>query len=101
MYILPMYRFTSYAIGIYSGLVLRKMREIKKNSTQLYFIWMLAFSALLISLRFAAELTDEEIQPFASSFDDVFADPVLYIFLRDHFNRWHEEKSNSKLFIEL
>lgn len=59
MYILPPYRFTSYAIGILTGFTLRKVQDIKITSTQLCSAWMLIFAFLVVSFRLAAELTDE------------------------------------------
>lgn len=59
MYILPPYRFTSYAIGIATAYFLRRLRNIKISSTQLYFIWTLTFSVLFVSLRMTAELSEE------------------------------------------
>lgn len=59
MYILPQYRFTSYAFGVYVGVLLSKPRHVKFSSTQLYSLMTVAFSVLIVSLRLAAELTDE------------------------------------------
>lgn len=59
MYILPQYRFTSYAFGVYVGVLLSKSRGVKFSSTQLYSLLTVAFSVLIVSLRLAAELTDE------------------------------------------
>jgi hypothetical protein len=59
MYILPPFRFTSYAIGIFSGFVLTRIREIKISSTQLYSLLTVSFSVLCVSIRLSAELTDE------------------------------------------
>lgn len=62
MYILPHYRFTSYALGIYVGFLLNKSRDWKISTTQLYSLLTIAFSALVVSLRLAAELTDENYE---------------------------------------
>lgn len=62
MYILPQYRFTSYALGMYVGFLLNKSRDVKISSTQLYSLLTIAFSALIASLRLAAELTDENYE---------------------------------------
>lgn len=59
MYILPPYRFTSYAIGIASGYFLIKLRDVKISSTRLYFFWTLIGSALFLSLRLTAEMSEE------------------------------------------
>lgn len=59
MYILPPYRFTSYAIGIASGYFLRKARDVKISSTQIYFIWTVIGSALFLSLRMTVEMSEE------------------------------------------
>lgn len=60
MYILPHYRFTSYAIGIFTGFALTKVRDIKISSTYFYFAWTLTFTVLVICFRLAAELTDSD-----------------------------------------
>ena len=59
MYILPPYRFTSYAIGIASGYFLSKSRNVKISSMRLYFFWTLIASALFLSLRLTAEMSEE------------------------------------------
>lgn len=59
MYILPPYRFTSYAIGIASGYFLGKARSVKISSTQLYFVWTFVATALFLSLRLTAEMSAE------------------------------------------
>lgn len=59
LYILPPYRFTSYAIGIFAGHYLRKIRDINITSTQLYFVWGLLLAVLSASFRLSAVLTEE------------------------------------------
>lgn len=62
MYILPPYRFTSYAIGIATAYFLRRIRHIKISPAQLYFVWTLTFFVLFLSLRLTAELSEENYQ---------------------------------------
>lgn len=62
MYILPPFRFTSYAIGIFTGFAFRKARHIKVSSTQLYFAWILTLTTLFLGFRLTAELTDKSYQ---------------------------------------
>lgn len=62
LYILPPYRFTSYAIGILAGYYLRKIRDINITSKQLYFVWGLLLTVLSASFRLSAALTEENYE---------------------------------------
>lgn len=96
MYILPHFRFTSYAIGIFTGIVLRKIRDIKVSSTQLYSLWTLSFSILIISLRLAAELTskDYDYNPVHAAFMTLLPIPFCSFFALVIFSA--EKKISSK-----
>lgn len=62
MYIIPPYRFTSYAIGIATGYFLRKARSLKISSTQFYLAWSITFTVLFFGFRFSADLCAENYE---------------------------------------
>lgn len=62
MYILPPYRFTSYAIGLSAGYFLRRLRDVKVSSTQLCFLWTMTLSVFSMGIRLAAELCEENYE---------------------------------------
>lgn len=62
MYIIPPYRFTSYAIGIGAGYFLRKAKNLKISSIQLYLAWSITFTTLFVGFHFATELSAENYE---------------------------------------
>lgn len=59
MYILPHYRFTSYAIGILAGYYLRKVHQDKLSTKRLYVAWTFLLSILAVTFRLSAEMCAE------------------------------------------
>lgn len=59
MYILPPYRFTSYAIGILAGFYLRNINHLMLKPKNLYFAWTLLLTILTVCFRLSAELCGE------------------------------------------
>lgn len=57
MYILPPYRFTVYAIGIYLGYLLRTHKGVRLTATQLNIGWLLATVGILGTLFFSAMMS--------------------------------------------
>jgi len=52
MYIIPVYRFTVYAIGIVLGYLLRKYSDIKLDEFQLFFGWVFMSSLFVGTMAF-------------------------------------------------
>jgi F0F1-type ATP synthase assembly protein I len=62
MYILPPYRFTSYAIGISTGFFFRQLQDIKISSKHLYFAWTAIFTILAVVFRLVSVLANEDYE---------------------------------------
>lgn len=63
MYILPIYRFTTYAMGIMLGYILRNSKNIKLTSTQLTAGWFIVSALFIITALLTA---------FMSAYDYTF-----------------------------
>lgn len=59
MYIVPPYRFPSYAIGILAGYYLRRVHHLAITSRHLYLAWTVILAILSICFRLSTELCEE------------------------------------------
>ncbi|KAL7028529.1 hypothetical protein ACKWTF_005882 [Chironomus riparius] len=71
MYIIPVYRFTVYAMGIVLGYLLRKYSDIKLDESQLFFGWVFTSSLFIGTMALIS---------FMSAYDYTFSafDGALY-----------------------
>ena len=77
LYILPVYRFSVYAIGIYLGYRLRKHKNKKLTDTQVFLGWSLAGSMLVITC--AISIANQEYSPLMAACFNALA-PVVWCF---------------------
>lgn len=57
MYILPVYRFTTYAMGIALGYLLRKHKDIKLTSNQLTLGWIVTSALFIVTILLSASMS--------------------------------------------
>jgi uncharacterized membrane protein len=68
LYILPVYRFSVYSIGVYLGYLLRKHKNKSLTDNQVIFGWTIAGSLLVITC--AISIANQEYSPLmAASFN--------------------------------
>lgn len=81
MYILPPYRFTVYAIGIYLGYMLRTHKNVRLTSEQLYIGWIVATIGFLGTL-FASSMMSVYNYKFSTFHAAIFSSiaPIPWCF---------------------
>lgn len=79
MYIIPPYRFTSYAFGIYLGYILRKYKSHKFSSEQLKLGWFAAGACVILEIIIA--LFNQTFNPLAAAVFSALAPIPLCVFL--------------------
>jgi uncharacterized membrane protein len=75
LYILPVYRFTVYAIGIYLGYLLRKHKNKKLSDSQVLVGWSVAGSLLIVTC--AISIANQKYSPLMAACFNAIA-PIVW-----------------------